>query len=753
MQKWRPVIILATLLLASMASGQGEPNRQTGLSVDRNINAIDIAVDDGSFVAVTNDVGATSSDTDAPVWFYWGSDGRNLLQDGSADAEDCGTIVSADCYSDATHVAVDANGDRMVVASELDSQSSSVLFISTAAGPQHQETITGSVTGLAISDDGQTVVASTSRTINDDGRVVRFSWGTAIDKWEDNTDDPATAVDVSSDGKSIAAAAGPHHHRYHVSAASTLVADTKFPGSVTDVQVSGDANTVSIAGSSTGYFVIYDDDTSADNRVLRVRDLTTAISAVAITEDAKHVAIGNTAGNVWIYELNTQIRGLGNGGSPVSSWQMQSAVEDLDFSRDGRYLGVAAGNVLSMHEVHADGAIPLWQDTLEGSIGAIRLSATGDRIIAAASTETGHEVFRYQAKHAITVAGPTQRTLLPEQSVAVSLNVTNAGNRPETVSWTVVGASGIGVDAIAAASVHPGDHATFTTTVSVPASYAPGTHTITLNATTQHGLKESHPLNIVVPEVRAWRLEAGEHPVSLGAQLGQPTTFKLDLANIGNVEEPAPVTVGVDLDGWTAAIKAGGTLPPGGEGLLVIEVTSPDDVAEGVAAQIDVTLEGEEPIELLATVGARFGVDMTAPAGLEIHPGVPGSVVVSVTNTGNAVDGVRLKALGVPSGWSIQFSGSASHVISQIEAGETVDVPVTVTAPFDAATGGAPSQVFFQAASLADSGRTSTSDVLISVTEPPVVEEEPEEPSLPTPGIGAGLALVGLLGAARWRRQ
>ena len=101
------------------------------------------------------------------------------------------------------------------------------------------------------------------------------------------------------------------------------------------------------------------------------------------------------------------------------------------------------------------------------------------------------------------------------------------------------------------------------------------------------------------------------------------------------------------------------------------------------------------------------GVETTAHSADRAVPGKVATHTFSITNTGEATDLVRLN-VDIDEGWETMIQ----HNVIEVEAGETVEVPVYIKVPEDEET---PAQLTFTATSETDADQISTAtDVLLS---------------------------------------
>lgn len=738
----RSAAAVLVLLVLAASSAQVDPGGAP-LAQDRPVNAVAIAADSGRIAVALDDVAPTSNRPGASTWFLYGPDGRNVLQEGGADPEDC-SIVFGDCYNDATLVALSETGDKMVVASGRTSGDgeSQLLFITRAGWVVSQQELRGVIQDLAISADGGVVAAATSTpgSVSTDGFVYRFTWGSTIDGWEDEVPQGASAVALSPEGDSMAVAAGDDHYRYGSTVASRR-GHTTFPGSATAVAMANDGNHMSAAGSDAGRILVYNDGSGNNQWVTNYKASESAVRSIAFAATGEWLAVGDAAGTLFMYEFDPDIDLLVGGAQGVWTANLAGAVADLAFSSDGRYVAAVAGGHVYLFSVQDRGMV--WDAVLQDAVGDVAIDGDGETVVAAA----GSSLYLYEAVHGLTVASLGSLTVGPGHTATALLAIANGGNRPEDLDITYTITPGITV-----VPPEPSTRIAAGQTLSVPLEitvvdgHAPGTGFV--NVTVDTGIEQiMEPIRVVVPEIRQWSIDTQGEPLSLGIQAGGSREFSFEISNEGNAPDPAPVTLQVSPSSWTAQITSSLSVPAGETRPLVVSMTAPEgarQLARGIAT---VVLDGRAITAVSATVDGRFEVGLEMPSEITLDANRAADVQITVTNGGNAPDGFILRTTGTPAGWAVKVGPGVQHTIGQLEPGESITVPMTIAAPEGVDPGNA-TQLQVHGQSLADSTAQSTRSI--------VVRAAAAETTTPTGSNGSPLpawALLALVGAAWLRRR
>lgn len=747
-------ILLASLLLAVPLSVQAlDAGARQPIILEGRINDVAIASQTGAIALVTQDPGSRLAGTpDKPVWFLYTSDGRNLLQDGDADPPECEAgsgFTLDDCQTHATQVAVNRDGTRMLVASVLDGSNSRLLFITDRQGAIEERAIEGAVQDVALSDDGGSAVAVATMPNAAPGnktRIYYYSWSSSVQGWTAQAPEAASSIAVSPDGQAFVVGAGTDHYRFQRTGADSAVVDRSFSDTATSVAIANGGLRMSIAGSSSGWIHLYSDQTGNDRRELRVRDVTSPVTAVAVRSDATAIAIGNQAGDLWVYRVDPALYTLPG---QVARLGLGSAISSVAFAGDGQTLVVSAGTGLHHYAVESTSLKLLWTATLAEPSGRVAVTHSGSTVLSANATAAR----LFDAKHALVATPPTDRAATPGALVQAAFTLQNTGNRMATLTLTAGAPTGwqVGLSQTSL-RLAPDESATIQLNATVPAFQAPGAYPLSVHASGPAGAT-SASFQVNVPSMTAWALNA-QGSTSLGVQAGSTQTFPLNVTNLGNVQRTPALTATVQPSDWSAELVGVAAIAPGESQAVAVLLRAPVGAAQLATGTVTVRLPDAtgSPLVLTGTVGASFAVDVAGAPALQVPAGNQSTLTLNVRNLGNAPDGVRLTMGHLPTGWSVQWpSGAAEHSVPALSAQETIQVPLVVHVTTQPA-GAPPVQLEVTAASLADASKTDTHRFLVTVTAPASSSSSTTQGKDGIPGLPPALLMLGLLALALRRR-
>jgi hypothetical protein len=767
----RALPILAALLLVALPAIGADPGaRSPNITVGAAVNDIALATTEGTLGIATQDptgrVGVPPG-ASAPVWYMYTADGRNLLQDGDADVDACDSngFTTDDCMTHASHVALSADGSRMAVASTADDGNPVLTLVRDVQGSLPAirgvtgTTMLGTVQDLAMSEDGRTiaVLSNQNQATNPRGHLYVFDWPTGTSSsptmlWSDTFVLFASDLGMSPDGNAIAVTEDTDHHRYKRSSAGTQVTDTNFSGVGVDAAVANGGKHLSVAGSTQGWFILYNDDTPSGSREGRIRDSAdVSLDAVAIRVDATAIAVGNAAGELWVYKVDPSLPTVSADSSPsagfVGKASLGSPIREVAFARDGKTVAVAYGNSVAQYAVEDKSLAKLWSADLASSAGSIAIDATGARVAAA----TGTTVIVYEAKHAVSVQVPTLPAATPGVPVSVVVTYANTGNR-------MVGAA-VALDAPdgwtalpdkTSFRVAPDGTATVRINVTAPADAPPGPQDVKLFNTLGAAGSPTTTLRFTVPAMEAWSI-AAEGAVSAGLPSGGANGFIVTVDNEGNVDKQPPLTVTAAPAGWTATIAGNeGALEGGSTRQVTVNLQAPAGAAEGAQGKATVSLPGADgsPIVFTGTIGASFSLTLDGPKTIDLVPGGTTQLTLQVTNTGNAPDVYELSAGNLPSGWNLTFPSGDEVAVGN---GQSAAVPVAITVPDDADLESA-LELSVTAKSTSESSKSDSHTFLASLADGDGSETDTKTKSKGSPGAGTLFVLAALAAAFLARR-
>lgn len=713
----------------------------------------------------------------AATWNIWNVDG-STRQSGSADPLACPSPppedLQEDCDSDALDIAISANGNRIAVASRP-SMTTSLVQVYDDTGGRRASFLLESVlvNDIAIDAAGNRVaIASTHRqpdTVDpEDGIVHLFDVGSSTPTQLFATasgylQSPATTVDLTAGV--LTAGAGSQHVRFAVPS-STPFSNTGIQGTINDVDAAaGHSGAWTVAGYSSGFFAVFSNHMDSGNHQPSVPDYqkreageTTAINDVAIRDDATMFAVGHEGGRLRLYSLDPNTAPSATV-SLITEKSGLGGIDNLAFSSDGRYLAMRSDSNVRLFYTGNNGLDEMWSDTRSGLADSIAIDGRGEHVVVG----VGQTVVVYDAIHKVTpILGSHSQLAGSEATYDVTYR--NDGNRAESLGVAVQFPSGVdgGADP-SSFTLMPGASRTVKVTVDLPVSQAPGNLDIPLRLDINGG-SDGAPvtnLRLTVPTTHDLVLES-VGPASKGANAGGPATFEVLARNDGNVQETVELSVLGLPSGWTADLSPSTlSLASGAEQNVTVALQPPASSARGTRADVVLHHDGVGGIglPLTATVGAEFGVRLTAPVGTIIHPGVTALLNLTVRNDGNTLDSSVVKVNALPAGWLGGFlNGQAESDVADLEPGQSRQVQMTLRAPDDYSSS-VPVQITAIANSLGDPAKTSTARVLVTVQTPSNSTTDSDTDGggggngIPGPAPVAALMAIGLAALASRRRR
>ncbi|HUR25298.1 MAG TPA: NEW3 domain-containing protein [Candidatus Thermoplasmatota archaeon] len=716
--------LLVVPLVQAAASGGRTP-----ISADGKVNDIAIAATADRFLAGIDDprngfVGAR----DAAVWQLWNLDG-SLRASGPADRATCTTAqpdATETCDSNVLHVAINAAGTKIAVVSRATSNGNDILAtFSDTGGRQMLVEIPpgeGDITDLAMDAPGNYVAIGMTvpnAPNPNSGKVRLYPFASASPQIDQVTSGAVTDVDLEL---GLLVATGGGHYRFKAPGTTEYV-NSAISGSGLAVDASTHASRWSVAGYSSGFFALFSDGVGDEQPSLaeyqkKEAGETTGINAVAIRNDATAFAIGSSGGTLRLYSLDPTKFSPDPVVAQAASATGLGTIHDIVFSADGRYLAVRAGDTLRLYSTTDNGLVEMWSDTKAGSVPQIAIDGRGEHVVGA----TGNTVLVYDAIHKLTPSLPSG-SQSPGQNKTYSVGYRNDGNRLEDVDLTADPPAGVDVKIEPPElRLAPGQSKSVQVTVSVPAGRAPGTLSVPLRHTLGDGADGTGTANlqVTVPTVRQVTIEA-DGADSLGANGGGPAVFSVLVSNVGNVKETVDLRAANVPDGWTGTFSDSTLdLDPLANETVSFTLQPPAGARDGTTATVEIWRNGglAAPLDLTATVGASFSVDLKVPSGVILQEGVGKTVQVTVQNTGNAPDSATVTLGDLPAGWQGTFlNGLTDMTVEDMEPGESRTLDLNIRAPLGSEDS-VPKQVALKAVSLGDPSRTKARSILFTVEEP-----------------------------------
>lgn len=757
-------VLMGVLLLAStlaQASVDPAPRTTPTQNLSGPITAFAVA-GNGAVAAGMNDTGRTlGQPTTNAVWTWWDSSGASIRSD-RADENNCGgssiTVTPLQpCIGDVTGIALSSEGSRIAIVARGDTSSDGrLLFFNSQSGPvANLELPAGeSPTSVAMSADGTRIAVGILRPegANPDlGRVRLYTWPAGSNApgstWAADTVFPVSKVAVGVDGKVTAIA---QDRNYRFTTSGTLVTafmhDTDATLNAVAV-ASGSAAHWSVAGAQDGGILLYSDAQDAANPVAAydLQPGTSPQRAVTISADAKLLAVGDAAGIVRLLRNPDLVAGS----APIAQTvALDGAVHALQMSPDGTHLAIAAGRGTYLYRVSNSGLSEIWKSVGTSVVGYVGLSNDAEFVASA----SGSAITVFPARHAVSIQAPDGTPVQPGVASFIPLTLTNAGNRDELVPLTVAGpvdwAASFNATTVA---LQAGQSVVVHLNVTAPAFAAPGGAALQVTYRVR-GIPTTTPVTVNVSHVHSWGLGI-DGALSRGIDAGGSIEFTVRVDNLGNGADTTELAVAVDRAGWTASITpASITVAKGASATTKLTLTAPDNAQNGDGARATVTVPGDPSatLQVSATVGARFGVQVAVdPATATGGAGRASSFVVRITNTGNVADTFAAQANPVPTGWLLLVQDAA--LVSTIPAGGSVAVTVTVTPPAGAVT--SVYEISLRVTSAGDASKSALARHELFVEPSSETSTKTKDKGLPGPGIPLMLGSLALLAWAAQRRR
>ena len=464
-------VVLALLLLAVSVSA-AEANRQTTTwSAEADISATSMAAKEPWFLMGTPDPTATlGEDVDPRIntWFLWNEatpfgQAPRWQQDGTsyADPADCQTVpgVTTNCVGNI--VALDLawksdglDGIAFVVAANDEDGEGYIQYYTSEGFLQSRVDFAGeTVNDVAISPDGRYVVVGTtvqpeSTLLGDDptGLVRMYAFNTDAPLWTrgDENTQPVTdlAFDLADDGSSgrILAAAGDLVLGYDLDG-TTFADNLGSNPKAAFVAVSHTLDQWGVAGFTEGHVTLYH---TPDGEVYKRKGHDSPdnddITAIAMTADGRFYAAGDESGSLRLY--NNKFIDLGSPGLLETS-TFPSAVTDLAFSHNGRYLVASGGPEIHFYQVSKSGLTPYWSDAFgQDTVSHVEVAGDGGTVLAV----VGDTVYRYEPIEDVAATGPADALPIePAGQEEATLSFHNKGNRDVDYTLSAEAPEGWGV--------------------------------------------------------------------------------------------------------------------------------------------------------------------------------------------------------------------------------------------------------------------------------------------------------------------
>ena len=215
---------------------------------------------------------------------------------------------------------------------------------------------------------------------------------------------------------------------------------------------------------------------------------------------------------------------------------------------------------------------------------------------------------------------------------------------------------------------------------------------VTNNPNVAEEVSDTVELDLEIPELKECSMSLSKTSLTLNP--GQEGTFTATVTNEGNTEWSVSMSRTGTKASWVSFDDSANAMLPYGDSsntksfdLIVL----PDDsVNSGSSNKITIqaksgsTLKCSSDISII--LGQSFGAEIslvTSSLG-PIEPGEIKNSTLTVTNTGNGIDNLRISVSSPPTGWGIQLDESTVTVNSKHDSGKSVNVQYSVSVPIDA---------------------------------------------------------------------
>ena len=205
-------------------------------------------------------------------------------------------------------------------------------------------------------------------------------------------------------------------------------------------------------------------------------------------------------------------------------------------------------------------------------------------------------------------------------------------------------------------------------------------------------ISDTVDLELEVPILKECSMSLSK--TSLNLNPGQQGTFTATLTNDGNSDWSVSMARTGERAGWVSFDgPSSGVLPYGdGSGTKAFDLIVVPDDSENAGSSNSITIQAKDGNTVKCSkviniiLGQSFGAELsltTSSLG-PIEPGENRTSSLTVTNTGNGQDNLRISVSTPPSGWGVQLDQSTVTVNSRHGSGKSVNVQYSVSVPLDA---------------------------------------------------------------------
>ncbi len=205
-------------------------------------------------------------------------------------------------------------------------------------------------------------------------------------------------------------------------------------------------------------------------------------------------------------------------------------------------------------------------------------------------------------------------------------------------------------------------------------------------------ISDTVDLELEVPVLKECSMSLSK--TSLNLNPGQEGTFTASLTNDGNSDWSVSMGRTGERAGWVSFDgPSSGVLPYGdGSGTKTFDLIVMPDDSENAGSSNSITIQAKDGntvkcSEVISIVlGQSFGaqLSLTTSSLGPIEPGENKTSSLTVTNTGNGQDNLRISVSTPPSGWGVQLDQSTVTVNSRHGSGKSVNVQYAVSVPLNA---------------------------------------------------------------------
>ena len=205
-------------------------------------------------------------------------------------------------------------------------------------------------------------------------------------------------------------------------------------------------------------------------------------------------------------------------------------------------------------------------------------------------------------------------------------------------------------------------------------------------------ISDTVDLELEVPVLKECSMSLSK--TSLNLNPGQEGTFTATLSNDGNSDWSVSMARTGERASWVSFDgPSSGVLPYGdGSGTKTFDLIVVPDDSENAGSSNSITIQAKDGNTVKCSkvisiiLGQSFGaqLSLTTSSLGPIEPGENRTSSLTVTNTGNGQDNLRISVSAPPSGWGVQLDQSTVTVNSRHGSGKSVNVQYSVSVPLDA---------------------------------------------------------------------